>query len=85
MSQPKLIVRSAWRESLMELSAIYVVTVVAAAHLLSVHWLVAMVLAPLVMGAALFGVVLSVEVLYTAMVGLDRVGSALGLRKSPLA
>lgn len=85
MSQPKAIVESAWRESLMELTALYAVTVVVAVHLLSVHWLVAMALAPLCMGAALSGVVLAVEILYTVVVGLDRAGSALGLRKSPLA
>ena len=85
MYQPKAIARSAWRDSMMELSAMYLVTVVACVHLLSSHWLVAMILAPVIMGGALLAVIMLVEMLYLFMVGIDRLGSALGLRKSPLS
>ena len=85
MYEPKAIARSAWRDSMMELSAIYLIAVVGCFHLLSSHWLVAIVLAPVIMGAALLAVILIVESLYLLMVGIDRLGSALGLRKSPLS
>ena len=44
MSQPKILVESAWRDALMELSALYVITTVGAVHLLSLNWLLAIVL-----------------------------------------
>jgi len=83
--QPKTLVESTWRDSAMELSALYVVTTVGAAHLLSMHWLLALLLAPVIMGTALLGVIAAVHLLWLLVSGLDRLGAALGIRKSPLA
>lgn len=85
MSQPKILVESAWRDAFMELSALYVVTTVAVVHLMSLHWLPAMLLAPFIVGAGLLTVTVLVQLLWATTVGIDRLGSALGLRKSPLA
>jgi hypothetical protein len=85
MSQPKILVQSAWRDAIMEVSTVYVLTTIGAVHLLSLHWLFAMLLAPFLMGAGLLTVTVMVQLLWAATVGLDRLGSALGLRKSPLA
>lgn len=85
MSQPKILVESAWRDALMELSALYVITTVGAVHLLSLNWLLAIVLAPFLMGAGLLTVTVLVQLLWATTVGIDRLGNALGLRKSPLA
>lgn len=85
MSQPKILVESAWRDAVTELGTLYVITTVGAAHLLSLNWLLAMVLAPVIMGVGLLIVTVSVQLLWAVIVGLDRLGHTLGLRKSPLA
>ena len=81
----KTMIESTWRDSLLELSALYVVAAIAIVQLLSMHWLVAIAVTPFLLAAALFGVAVFVQSLYLIVVGLDRVGSALGMRKSPLA
>ena len=63
----------------------YVVTVVGSVHLLDIHWLLAMLVAPFIMGVALLAIILLVEILYLLIVGIDRIANALGIRKSPLS
>ncbi len=85
MYQPKTLVDNGLRDSMMELSALYLVSTVAAMQWLSVPWLLAMLVAPLIMAAGLLGLIVVVQVLWVLVVGLDRIGGLLGLRKSPLS
>lgn len=85
MHQPKTLIETRWRDSVTELSALYLLTTVAAVHWLSVHWLVAFLLAPLLIGGGLLTLTIAVHLLWLATISLDRIGSLLGLRKSPLA
>jgi hypothetical protein len=85
MYPPKTLVEAVSHDNVMELGALYLVTVVATVQWLTVAWPIAMLLAPLIIGAGLLGLGVSVQLLWLLLVGLDRVGSALGLRKSPLA
>lgn len=85
MYQPKVLVEAAGNDNVMQLGALYIVTVVATAQWLTVAWPIAMLLAPLIIGAGLLGLGASVQLLWLLVVGLDRLSGALGLRKSPLA
>lgn len=85
MYEPKTLVQSAGNDNVMELGALYLVTVVATVQWLSVAWPMAMLLAPLIIGVGLLGLFIAVHLLWLFVVGLDRIGSALGLRKSPLS
>ena len=71
--------------SKVELAVLYALTVVAAVVLMDLHWVVASSVAPLIMLATLITTLAFVQVLWMMVVGLERLGSAVGLRKSPLA
>ena len=85
MQRPKTWAESGWRESMVELGALYVAIVLGANHLLSLHWPVAMLVAPFLMFAVLGGIMAIVQALWLAVVSIERVGTTLGIRKSPLA
>lgn len=84
-SQPQTIAMAAWKQSSIELVILYVLTTVAATTLFQMHWLWAMLVAPFLMLVTLGGVAVMVQSLWMLVVGLERVGSACGMRKSPLA
>lgn len=85
MDQPKTIARPAWRESWIELTILYAVSAVVASYALAMHWMVAMAVAPFIMGVILFALVAFVQTLWMAVLGLEKIGSACGFRKSPLS
>ena len=85
MHQPKTIAASAWKDSWLELSVLYVITSIAAAHLLSMHWLLAMLVAPFLVLVIVSGLVLFVQVLWMLVLGMEKIGTSMGFRKSPLA
>jgi hypothetical protein len=85
MQRPKTLAESGWRESMVELVALYIAITIGATHLFAMHWLVAMLVAPFLMLALLGGIMAFVQVLWLVVVSLERVGTSLGLRKSPLA
>ena len=85
MKQPKIFAESGWRQSSIELLVLYGLTVMAGSIILEMHWAVAMLAAPFMMIALLLAVMVFVQVLWVLVVGLDRIGSALGIRKSPLS
>lgn len=85
MQRPKTLAESGWRESMTELVALYIAITIATAYLLSMHWMVAMLVAPFLMLALLGGIMAFVQVLWLFVVSLERVGTSLGFRKSPLA
>lgn len=85
MKQPKTFAESPWGQSWIEILVLYVLTTVGTGMLFKLHWPVAMMTAPLVMLALLVGVMALVQVIWMTVVGMEKVGSAVGLRKSPLA
>lgn len=85
MYQPRTLVDTTWNDVTKELGALYLVTTVAAMQWLSVHWLLAMLLAPVLIAGGLLVLVAGVHLLWVLVVGLDRLGGLLGLRKSPLS
>ena len=85
MRKPKLWSEAGRGQSSVELLVLYGLTVMAAVIILDMHWFVAMVAAPFIMLALLLGVMVLVQVLWMLVVGLDRLGSALGIKKSPLS
>lgn len=64
---------------------LYVIASIAAAHLLSMHWLLAMLVAPFLMLVVIGGLALFVQVLWMLVLGLEKIGTSVGFRKSPLA
>ena len=85
MPQPKTYANSVWREARAELAALFVLTTIVVAHLFDLHWTLAMGVSPLVMLAFLGSVYVLVEVLWLAVIGLERLGRMFGIRKSPLS
>lgn len=85
MKKPKIFADSGWSQSWIELSILYSLTSVATALLLDMHWLVAMSVAPGIMMAMLLAVMAFVQILWMLVVGVERIGSALGMSKSPLS
>jgi hypothetical protein len=85
MKKPRIFADSGWSQSWIELAILYSLTSVATALLLDMHWLVAMSVAPGIMLTMLIAVMAFVQVLWMLVVGLERVGSALGMSKSPLS
>jgi len=85
MSDPKTIASKGWEQSCVEILVLYVLTTIGVAYLLQLHWLVAMVTSPVIMLLMLVGVMLMVQVLWMTVLGLERIGTACGMRKSPLS
>lgn len=83
--QPKTFANVCWRNSWAELSLCYLLTTVVGAHLLDMHWLATMAVAPFAMLATLLGVATLVQLLWMFVVGLEKLGTVVGLRKSPIA
>ena len=68
-----------------EVVLLYVIMVVGLTIFAGIGWPWALVSAPVAMFALYLGLMLVVQVLWLIMLGLERVGTLLGLRKSPLA
>ena len=83
-TQPQTIAKTAWKQSSIELVILYALTSVAATTFFQMHWLWAMLIAPFLMLVTLGGVAVMVQSLWMLVVGMERVGTACGLRKSPL-
>ena len=84
-NQPKIIAEQSWSQSWTELLILYGLTTIGVNLLLDMQWLIAMAVAPVVMLVMLLALLLFVQVLWMFMLGLEKLGTALGLRKSPLA
>jgi hypothetical protein len=85
MKQPKILADPDWRQSKVEILILFALTTMATTLLLDMHWLVAASISPFVMLAMLLAVMVFVQVSWMLIVGLDKVGNAIGLRKSPLS
>jgi len=85
MKQPKTLAQTPWGQSWIELLVLYVLTTVATGMLLELHWTMAMLAAPLVMLGLFIGVVTFVQSLWMVVLGMEKIGAAVGMRKSPLA
>lgn len=85
MKEPKTLAESPWGQSWIEILVLYVLTTVGAGMLLHLHWLIAMVTAPFIMLVLLLGVMALVQIMWMVVLGMEKVGSAVGIRKSPLA
>ena len=85
MKKQKIFAGLGLGHSKVELASLYALTVVVAVVLMDLHWVVASTVAPLIMLATLTSTLVFVQALWMMVVGLERLGSAVGLRKSPLA
>lgn len=85
MNQPKIIADQSWSQSWVELLILYALTTIGVHLLLGMQWMIAMAIAPVVMLVMLLALLVFVQVLWMLMVGLEKLGTAIGLRKSPLA
>lgn len=85
MQQSRTYAYSSWRDMRAEMAALFVLTTIAVAHLFDLHWTLAMGVSPLVMFAFLVSVYLLVELLWLAVLGLEKLGGLFGIRKSPLS
>lgn len=85
MNQPKIFSESNWKQSWVELAMLYSLLMVAATVVLEMHWLVAMSVTPVLMLGLLLAVIIMVQILWMVVVGLEKLGEAAGLRKSPLS
>jgi len=85
MKQPKIFADPDWRQSKIEILVLFALTTVATTLMLDMHWLVAMSISPVVMLAMLLALMAFVQVSWMLVVGLEKLGSAIGLRKSPLS
>ena len=85
MQQSRTYAPSVWREARAELAALFLLTAIAVAHLFDLHWVMAMGVSPLVMLAFLASIYVLVEVLWFAVIGLEKLGTLFGIRKSPLS
>lgn len=85
VNQPKIFSESNWKQSWVELAVLYSLLMVAATVVLEMHWLVAMSVTPVLMLGLLLAVIIGVQILWMVVVGLEKLGEAAGLRKSPLS
>jgi hypothetical protein len=83
-TQPQTIAKAGWKQSGTELVILYALTSVVAVMYLQLHWLWAMLAAPVLMLVVLGGVAAVVQSLWMLVVGIERVGEACGMRKTPL-
>ncbi|MCB1725775.1 MAG: hypothetical protein H6959_06615 [Chromatiaceae bacterium] len=85
MNEPKTFAKAGLGGAWVELTVVYALTLLALITLLKMNPLIAMVTTPFLMVVMLIGVMLLVQVLWMAVLGLERLGTACGLRKSPLS
>ena len=85
MQRPKTLTETGWHECTGELIALYVTCTLGVSFWLSVHWSSAMLIAPLAMVGVLAAIFTLVQVMWLFVVSLEKVGTSIGLRKSPLA
>jgi len=85
MTEPKTLAETPWGQSRIELLVLLVLTTVGLGLLFDLHWLTALMLAPVVTLGLGLSVMAFVHVFWMLVVGIDRLGTILGLRKSPLA
>jgi hypothetical protein len=67
-----------------EIATLYVLTAIAVTYWFELHWLAAFGLSPMFVGLILLTLLVCVQVLWVLVVGIDRLGAAIGIRKSPL-
>lgn len=85
MDQPKIFADQSWSQSWVELMVLYALTTIGVNLLLGMQWMIAMAIAPVVMVVMLLALLVFVQILWMVIIGLERLGTAIGLRKSPLA
>jgi len=85
MNQPRIFSESNWNQSWTELAVLYSLLMVATTVVLDMNWLVAMSVTPVLMLVFMAAVLVAVQVLWMVVIGLEKLGTAAGLRKSPLS
>jgi len=85
MNQPRIFSESNWNQSWTELAVLYSLLMVATTVVLDMNWLVAMSVTPVLMLVFMAAVLVAVQVLWMGVIGLEKLGTAAGLRKSPLS
>lgn len=84
MSKPKTFAAGKLGNLWLELSVLYVLATVATVHLSELHWTIAMLVTPLLMVGMLSVVAILVQTLWMLVVGMEKLASCIGVRKSPL-
>ncbi len=84
MKAPKTFAHAPWGQSWIEILVLYVLTTVGAGMLFELHWTLAMIVAPVIMLGVVVGVMAVVQTLWMLVVGMERLGTAVGFRKTPL-
>ena len=84
MQRPKTFSQTCWRECTTELVALYIACALGAAHWLSLHWSSAALVAPIVMAGVLAAIFVLVQTMWFVVVSLEKVGTSMGFRKTPL-
>lgn len=85
MQKPKTIPKSALSECWVELSLLYVLVTFAEIFFLKAHWATAVMMAPLGVAIIVAGVLAFVQLLWLFVRGMERIGEACGMRKTPLS
>lgn len=83
-TEPQTIAKASWKQSGVELVILYALATVGATMFLQLHWQWAMLAAPVLMLVVLGGVAALVQSLWMLVVGIERIGEACGMRKTPL-
>jgi hypothetical protein len=84
MSSPKLFSRPRIGDLKREIGMLFVVSAVLASHTFGLHWVFAVLAAPLIGTGIVLAIAVLVELLWLLVSGMDRVGAAIGVRKSPI-
>lgn len=85
MRKPKMFTANALGQLSLEITLLFIVTVIMLTYLFQLHWLVAIGLSPFAVLLALAAVALLVQLMWMVVVGADRLAAACGIRKSPLS
>lgn len=84
MSSPKLFTRPRIADLKREVALLFLVSAVLAGHTFGMPWSFALLAAPLIGTGIVLAIAVLVELLWLLVSGMDRVGAAIGVRKSPL-
>ncbi|MCB1789126.1 MAG: hypothetical protein KDJ27_21015 [Gammaproteobacteria bacterium] len=85
MNRPKTIAKTGLKDTWLELTVVYGLTLFVLVAMLKMNVILAIVTAPLGMLVAFVATVAFVHLLWITVLGLERIGTSLGMRKSPLS
>lgn len=84
MKQPNTLAKTNIAKSKTEWLVLFIATTAALVIVGQLHWAVALLVAPVVMAAGVLALMAFVQVLWMTVLGAEKLGSMIGLSKSPL-